>query len=68
MKYWVLIGFLKQLQNLKEVHQFICESFQDYSWIQDFEAAESQPQNAELGRFLTASLIYFQSIFGQLTI
>ena len=42
------------------------ESFQDYSWIQDFEAdfpqtygvsnnvpvsTESQPQNAELGRF-----------------
>ena len=27
------------------------ESFQDYSWIQDFEAdfTESQPQNAELG-------------------
>ena len=30
------------------------ESFQDYSWIQDFEAdflwkVESQPQNAELG-------------------
>ena len=24
------------------------ESFQNYSWIQDFE--ESQPQNAELGR------------------
>ena len=29
------------------------ESFQDYSWIQDFEAdsIESQPQNSELGRF-----------------
>ena len=28
------------------------ESFQDNSWIQDFEAdsTESQPQNAELGR------------------
>ena len=26
------------------------ESFQDYSWIQDFEAIESQPQNPELGR------------------
>ena len=27
------------------------EGFQDYSWIQDFEAdfIESQPQNAELG-------------------
>ena len=27
-------------------------SFQDYSWIQDFEAdfLESQPQNVELGR------------------
>ena len=24
------------------------ESFQDYSWIQDFEAIESQLQNAEL--------------------
>ena len=27
---------------------YMGESFQDYSWIQDF--AESQPQNAELGR------------------
>ena len=34
------------------------KNFQDYSWIQDFEAdfpqkrsTESQPQNAELGRF-----------------
>ena len=28
--------------------------FQDYSWIQDFEAdcIESKPQNAELGRLL----------------
>ena len=28
----------------------IGENFQDYSWIQDFEA-ESRPQNTELGGF-----------------
>ena len=37
------------------------ESFQDYSRIQDFEAADFR-------QILIASLIYFQFILGQLTI
>ena len=37
------------------------ENFQDYLWIQDFGAIESQPQNTELGR-LEYFLIYYQFI------
>ena len=33
-----------------EYHPSIGDSFQDYSWILDFEADFPQPQNAELGR------------------
>ena len=36
------------------IYIYIGESFEDYSWIQDFVTGwlsiESQPQNAELGR------------------
>ena len=31
------------------------ESFQDYSWIQDFEAIESQPQNAKFSDYNTVN-------------
>ena len=43
---------------LEKIPSYIGESFQDYSWIQDFEAdfpykvspMESQPHNAEYSR------------------
>ena len=49
---------------------YMVESFQDYFWIQDFEAdfLKKSVSKSRISQILTASLIYFQFILGQLTI
>ena len=57
---------LKYIEKLK----YMDENFQDYSWIQDFEADFPQVslKMLNLGGHNAPSLIYFQSVYGQLTI